>query len=273
MATGVAPTHPFPGGRATAARARGPPVDPRSQVIPVPSDAHEENVYRLIPEEYVAPAKEQRYRSQFAEQVRQEYKSDCKPAASMGPAKVVVNHPSEFVKRGDREKIGKPVPKGQPDRTVRKAPVPKELGEEFQPSQKDFIKQNALDNINSAPKKTAGKSPSYLAKKDYGRTPDYLKRRISELKETEYRRAQDLAEQERTKSAREGIVPLPDEERARILDGLKANWEKLNSDYQKLSLTVDTVPKIARKVNMEQQLKQYEELIEKFSHTNIHVNF
>ena len=44
----------------------------------------------------------------------------------------------------------------------------------------------------------------------------------------------------------DGKVLLPEEERLRILTGLKANWEQLNSDYMKLSLTVDTVPKIAR---------------------------
>jgi hypothetical protein len=75
------------------------------------------------------------------------------------------------------------------------------------------------------------------------------------------------------KLAEQGIVPMPDEERERILHGLKANWEKLNQDYQRLSLTVDTVPKISRKVYMEQQLKQYEDLIDKFSNTNIHVSF
>ncbi|KAJ3396583.1 hypothetical protein HDU92_002531 [Lobulomyces angularis] len=70
-----------------------------------------------------------------------------------------------------------------------------------------------------------------------------------------------------------GLVPLPEEERLKILNGLKNNWERLNSDYQKLSLTVDTVPKIARKVNMEQQLKQLEEQLAKFSNSNIMVNF
>ena len=70
-----------------------------------------------------------------------------------------------------------------------------------------------------------------------------------------------------------GIVPLPESERLVILEGLKKNWECLNGDYQKLSLTVDTVPKILRKVNMEKQLKQLEEQMAKFSHTNILVNF
>ncbi|KAL2920014.1 hypothetical protein HK105_200080 [Polyrhizophydium stewartii] len=306
MATAAAP-HQFPAAQATAARAKGPQVDPRTKPVPIPGDPHDETVYRLIPEEYVVPPKEQRYRSQFADQARGEYNSNRKSTASMGPAKVQVNHPSEFLKRGDRAKItvpGEPalaaepaaiasevgagdflaisdfasfrcalVDKGQPDRTVRKAPVPKTLGDAIQPSHKNFIKQNALDNINSSAKKTQKSHPSYLAKRDYGRTPDYLKRCISELKEQEYRHARELLEMESSKNVHEGVVPLPDEERSKILNGLKANWEKLNSDYQRLSLTVDTVPKIARKVNMEQQLKQYEELIEKFSHTNIHLNF
>ena len=69
------------------------------------------------------------------------------------------------------------------------------------------------------------------------------------------------------------MIRLPEEERVRVLEGLKANWEKLNLDYQKLSLTVDTVPKIARKVNMEQQLKQLEANISRFSHSNILVDF
>jgi uncharacterized protein YpuA (DUF1002 family) len=51
---------------------------------------------------------------------------------------------------------------------------------------------------------------------------------------------------EEAKKHYNGMILLPEEERHRILEGLKANWEKLNSDYQKLSLTVDTVPKIAR---------------------------
>lgn len=68
-------------------------------------------------------------------------------------------------------------------------------------------------------------------------------------------------------------MALPEEERIKILEVLKSNWEKVRSDYQRLSLTVDTVPKIARKVNMEKQLKEYEELIAKFSNTNIHVKY
>jgi hypothetical protein len=41
------------------------------------------------------------------------------------------------------------VEKFQPDRSVRKAPVPKAPGNAAPPSGKDFIKLNALENINS----------------------------------------------------------------------------------------------------------------------------
>ena len=91
---------------------------------------------------------------------------------------------------------------------------------------------------------------SPLLKKDYGKTPEYLKQRISEMKHDEYELATLLAKQveekEKAMLEQQGIVILPEEERERILKGLQANWEKLNKDYQRLSLTVDTVPKIAR---------------------------
>ncbi|KAH6568237.1 hypothetical protein BASA62_005590 [Batrachochytrium salamandrivorans] len=255
----------------------------------IPADVNNETVYKLITEEYMAPAKDKRYRSQFADQAREEYNSSRMPDASMGPAKVQVNAISDFLRKGGRAKMSIPVQKSMPDKTIRKAPIPTSMSVPISPSKKNFVKQNALDNINSTSikwfneikftsltvvaSKHQSAPPSYIAKKDYGRAPDYLKRRITELKELEHHRTQELTEMTNSRNMAEGVVPLPDEERSRILDGLQANWEKLNSDYQRLSLTVDTVPKIARKVNMEQQLKQYEELIERFSNTNIHVNF
>lgn len=100
------------------------------------------------------------------------------------------------------------------------------------------------------PKKLKNEGPSYLEKKDYGKTPEYLKQRIIEMKEAEINFATRLANEKNEKETMtlesQGIVLLPDEERERILKGLQDNWEKLNKDYQRLSLTVDTVPKIAR---------------------------
>jgi len=144
-------------------------------------------------------------------------------------------------------------------------------------TQKEYIKINALENIHSVPKKVAQKDPLYISKPSYGKVPAYLAKRISSQQQESVECAANITNQQSNAAWRgqieAGIVPLPEDERLKVLDGLKANWTRLNSDYQKLSLTVDTVPKIARKVNMEQQLKQLEEQMAKFSHANILVDF
>lgn len=96
-------------------------------------------------------------------------------------------------------------------------------------------------------KKSYGGPASYLTKKDYGRAPDYLVKKIQKAEE-EHQKAQADAEaaQLAAKQFKNGLVLLPESERVKILDGLTANWNKLNGDYQKLSLTVDTIPKISR---------------------------
>lgn len=53
------------------------------------------------------PGKPARYRSMFAETAKEEYKKGKKSAASMGPAKVPVPDPNEFLKKREREKGGK----------------------------------------------------------------------------------------------------------------------------------------------------------------------
>jgi Calmodulin-binding len=117
----------------------------------------------------------------------------------------------------------------------------------------------------------------FTSKKEYGANPEYNQKRMQEAKARDALEAENRAMMQSQKQAlaleEKGIVAMPEEERIKILEGLKKNWEKLNLGYQRLSLTVDTMPKISRKVNMEQQLKEYEGLIDKFSNTNIHVNF
>lgn len=80
-------------------------------------------------------------------------------------------------------------------------------------------------------------------------------------------------ERQKEEILKSGLIPLPEEERLRILEGLKANWEKLNAEYMKMSLVVDTVPKINKKVNLENGLKRLEQDIKQFSNTNILVDF
>ncbi|KAJ3221562.1 hypothetical protein HK099_003407 [Clydaea vesicula] len=246
-------------------------------VNPVPPDPFEESVHKLIPIELRKEEKAARYKSVHAYEVKAEEKKGKKLAASMGKVNIQPNPPQEFLRKGDGNVRLIPAEVFQCDKTILRDPLPKDRGIIPKPTEKDFIKLNALENIHSIPKKTKDEGPNYKEKKDYGKVPGYLAKRITEQQNIKQQRELEYSErkimEKRQSELERGLVPLPEEERLKILNGLKNNWERLNSDYQKLSLTVDTVPKIARKVNMEQQLKQLEEQLAKFSNSNIMVNF
>lgn len=97
----------LPAAQATAKRARGPPIDPRTRVQ-IPSDPFMESVYALIPEDYTPPAHEPRYRSKFSKQARDEYWTGIRKAASLGPAKVSLAPPKDYLKK----QAGITIPKG-----------------------------------------------------------------------------------------------------------------------------------------------------------------
>lgn len=251
----------------------------------IPADPFAESVYRLIPEEIRIPEKKAMYRSKFSGQATAEYKSGLKSMASIGPPTVPKEKPELFLKKHAGEQKLKAqaaaVAKAHPKVVgpVR-PPVPKhnELSKLPANTKKNFIKMNALENIHSSPKKPRTPGPVYVYKPDYGRTPEYVVRRKAEQDHEYQRRLEQLQQdgggvENDELSDAPGLVQLPEDERLNVLEGLKRNWEKLNTDYQKLSLTVDTVPKIARKVNMESQLKRLEEDIQKFSVPNVYVNF
>lgn len=84
---------------------------------------------------------------------------------------------------------------------------------------------------------------NYRLKKDYGRPPAYLSDRKEELhQQAEKKKLQ----QQNASLTHSDFIQLPEQERLHILEGLKRNWQRLNTEYMKLSLVVDTVPKINR---------------------------
>jgi hypothetical protein len=93
----------------------------------------------------------------------------------------------------------------------------------------------------------------YRKKTDYGKTPEYLAERKTELE----KQHQDKKVAEQLAAANvapTGFVVLPETERLAILSGLQSNLNKLNSDYGKMSLVIDTVPKINRCVSIAHQM-------------------
>ena len=238
-----------------------------------------ESIYNLIPRAVEKPPKPPRYNSKFKSTVKSEMTHNRSPNKTMGPAKVTVPSPEEFLKKhsGENQLLSiehKPKTK---DDTNRKPPVPKHDEKPLMGirTNKNFINTNAVENIMSVAKKplpkyvdtrhgdnnlleASGLVPKYIRKEDYGEVPEYLKKRNEEVK-----RAQEEYDTYIKERMRQGAMKqLTDEERQNIIGGLKKNWEELHHQYQGLSVVTDTTPKKNRKERMEAEMKQLERDIE-----------
>ncbi|KAJ1499874.1 hypothetical protein HMI56_004158 [Coelomomyces lativittatus] len=239
-------------------------------VPPIPSNPYDECVYDLMPLQINPPKPPPTHVSKYHARVHLEYLSGTHPRASMGPPpsssspfnKVDPLNPRGYLKKGEGEKKKPTVVKVHAPKVVLKAPLTKEFGLLPTPSLKDFVKINRRDIVHSHPPPPPPAPRCYRRKKNYGCPPQYpiaspvtssgfitshgsggppphgssLSSSSSSLSSA-------------TPSGSEGVPPdleLPEDQRLLLLKGLKTNWEKMNSEYQKLSLTVDTVPKITR---------------------------
>lgn len=117
---------------------------------------------------------------------------------------------------------------------------------------------NAVANILSRPGIHDAKGVDYLKKVDFGKIPKYIARIKRDI-EVENQLEEKLREQEEA-VIRSKKRLLTSEERMNLISGLKAKWQALNSEYQKIThMTVlDTVGKVRRKENFEDQLVQTE---------------
>merc|ERR1712176_1391607 len=150
----------------------------------------------------------------------------------------------------------------------RKPAVPKhdDQNKVATPTDKDFIRTNAIENITSVPRKPKAKYcdtvPKYSQKSDYGKIPVYLQKKNNAEKAAQERYDEYVAE-----IVRQGALEqVGDGDRDEVLSGLKQKWEELHHQYQGLSVVTDTAPKKTRKERMEAEMKQLErdiELIEK----------
>jgi len=137
---------------------------------------------------------------------------------------------------------------------------------------KNFIVANAVENILATPRKVGDGAKDYLHKEDYGKNPKYLghiKRDIGE--ELNYIRELQQRRDDMTKSQ---VRPMDEMERLKLIDGLKAKWEHVNTNYQSgTHLTkLDTIGKIRRKETYETELAQIEKDIARLNRKGIHVD-
>merc|ERR1719203_1781216 len=137
---------------------------------------------------------------------------------------------------------------------------------------KNFIVANAVETILAAPKKVSDGAKDYLHKEDYGKVPKYLTHIKKDIAD-EFNYIQELQQQQ--EDYNKSQLRLMDEnERLALIDGLKAKWEQVNTDYQASThLTkLDTIGKIKRKEKYEAELSQIEKDIEKLNRRSILVD-
>merc|ERR1719353_1907757 len=88
---------------------------------------------------------------------------------------------------------------------------------------KNFVVANAVETILAAPKKVSQGAKDYLSKDDYGKVPKYLKN-IKQDIDAEYEYISQLQEME-AQERNSMLMPMPEDERMRLIAGLKAKWE------------------------------------------------
>ncbi|XP_005111346.1 enkurin [Aplysia californica] len=240
----------------------------------------EPTIYNLLTVEETKEKKPKAYTSKFRQNVKQEYTSGRGGAKTMGPAKVTAPQPTDYLKKHEKEpQLPKKEEFKYPDDNRKKPSVPKNNDTPLMglKTTKNFISTNAVENITAVPKLPAkkfadtrngdvqnlipsGYEPVFVHKKDFGEVPMYLTKRKEEVARAQEEYDQYISEQIRRTALRQ----LTYDERQAIIDGLKANWEDIQDQYQGLSVVTDTAPKKNRKERMEAQMKQLERDIELF---------
>ncbi|KAI6649304.1 Enkurin-like [Oopsacas minuta] len=244
-----------------------------------PIEQPEESIYKLIPHTPPAIYKAPRYKSVHADRVQKQLKTNKMQTKTMGPAKVTQPDTQNYLKKNSIANM-KP-PRRSSDEferdTTHKPPVPKHDERPLMGTKtdKNFIKSNAMENINSTAKKSdpkyvdspsgtshtldpSGLVPKYVMKRDYGKVPGYLEKRKDERIQAQESYDHFVIEQQKAGALKQ----LSDKDRQAVIEGLKKNWEDLYKQYQGLSVVTDTAPKKARKERLEADMKRLEKDIE-----------
>merc|ERR1712021_176545 len=234
-----------------------------------------ENIANLVPRALPQLVKSPIYRSQHRNAVKTSSTKGKLSQRTMGFAKTPLSPPEQFLKK-TTPSANELTNTFKYQTTDRRPAVPSHKTEhKAAMTQKNFIKENAVDMIKSSAKKPvpkyvdtqsghknelipSGLYPQYSKKSDYGKVPAYIIER--QKAEEEAQREYDAYIKERMIQG--SMKKLPDDERESILSGLKTNWEILHHQFQGLSVVIDTLPKKTRKEKLEAEMKKLERDIE-----------
>ncbi|XP_071416203.1 enkurin [Pithys albifrons albifrons] len=220
-------------------------------------------------------AKPARYISKFRAYVKHEAEKNKSQWKTMGPAKVAVPSPNDFLQKHSKKPKLAPRKKEKDGKKLPALSVPQRTYRPVIRIKKNFINRNALAVIRGVPKKPrpfcvdsrqgdkyllepSGLVPKYIKKKDYGATPKYVTRRNEEIKREEKEYEASVAEELKKRAMKQ----LSDEEKTSVLQALKKKWEETNREFQCLPVLTDTRYKRMHKAELELKLKQLEHDIE-----------
>jgi hypothetical protein len=110
-----------------------------------------------------------------------------------------------------------------------------------------------------------------MKKEDFGKIPTYL----SQVKD-EIRRENDMIDRYvkeqmgEIEQSPETFEEMSEDERSQLLNSLKIKWEAVNAKYQRITHLVrfDTTGQVRRKEQLEGELQQLENDIEKLERSN-----
>lgn len=231
-----------------------------------------ESIYALIPTEEIIPPKDPMHRSKHDGKVDPKSFPMGMPKREKGtfgpPNGQSASHPSDVLKKHSGEPVlPDPTAPSNPKTKV-KALVPKKDEKPVMGlvSSKNFVTANAVETILATAKKGPPEPARAVHKPDFGKVPTYLKTVKSKI---QYEKAtidefnQRMARQAQQSS--QSVRKMQDEERQELIGALKAKWQQINEQYQKMTFTLDTPAKRARKEKYEEQLVQIEKDIETLS--------
>ena len=193
--------------------------------------------------------------------------------SSFGVVEAQPPDPKEFLRKGTRQcRDGARISLVEHHRNkeAHKPVVPTRTDKPVQglTTAKNYVNCNAVEIINSSPKKRNQAEVPYTSREDYGKVPAYLeavKTKIQHEKELvekyvaeQYGSVDDNCQEEEI---------MAEEERMELITKLKQRWGELNSEYQKYchKVILDTPGEIKRKASQEAELMQLESYIEQLS--------
>jgi len=252
----------------------------------------EENIYNLIPPEFVEVQKPPTYVSKHPSNTAPTASTFGKSTASqlmttnlageLAPGKI--NH--EHVKSGATfgpKKLHQADPNGYLKKTKAELPLPPKfyargpmestippyaLPTINKKSAVNYVKQNALSAITQPVGNRPVPQTRFVDREGYGKKPAYLNKVKKEIQaEKDYVRAAMEQERQSYEMGQPHRRLLSEEDRLMLLENLKNKWEVVNKQYQAMThmVILDTLGKVRRKEEYEAQLQSLEKSVEKLS--------